>query len=609
MHARSGIVVLLVLLVAPRPATCADSNDAEPLRITGPEQSLVDPAKPGGGLPPVPGVDSFEVLRACRARPDLSEGKGYTYNHHVDLAVWKGRLLLAWDSCEISEDTWPSRELYETSSDGVTWSTTPVELFPQGVSTPLRLYFFHAPNGRMLAIAGLRLNHDNTSEDRKGPLVVRQIMDDGTLASDIYTLRAPSADMQPQTPPPPMFTTSSDAGFVEACRQLVANHPFLQTQDYGLLLDPTDRMKWNDPTSKFGHDFGKAMSFFHRKDGALVGCAKRGYVTISHDDGLTWSEPVVPPSLITGNGKVWGQRTPDGRYALVYNPDRRVRVPLVAVTSDDGITFSNMRDVHDQLPPMRYPGTNKSAGPSYTRGVSEWSNDGSRADIDKNAMWLTYSVNKEDIWVTRVPVPIEPSETKAVDDDFTTGEPHAVDRWNLYCPRWSTLTAERAGLGGNDITNSLHIIDRDPVDNPAATRLFPASRQVHATIELAADQTDRGTLAIDLLTTFGGIIPVRVTLSPDSNIHLGDATVAPYTAGKWMTLKIDADVARQKLSLSIDGKPVATDVDFLARLDDTTATLDRLSFHTLDRTPKPTDDLPVDPMSYRLRRVRIATEP
>jgi len=109
----------------------------DPILIDGPEQSLVDTRLPDGGLPPLPGVQSWCVFRATKDAPQLADGNGWTYHHHVDLAAWRGRLYLAWNSCEKDEDIWPSRELLATSVDGATWSQ-PIELFPQGISTPLR---------------------------------------------------------------------------------------------------------------------------------------------------------------------------------------------------------------------------------------------------------------------------------------------------------------------------------------------------------------------------------------------------------------------------------------------------------------------------------------
>ncbi|HEV2292620.1 MAG TPA: hypothetical protein VGR35_02120 [Tepidisphaeraceae bacterium] len=384
-------------------ASSAPLAAGDPIRIEGPEQSRLDVTKINGGLEPLPGVTSHEVFRA--------PADGYTYNHHVDLACWKGRLYLGWNSCQKDEDAWPSREVYSTSADGRTWDA-PKELFPQGLSTPIRMFFFHAPNGRMLAIAGLRMSHERLVERNKGPVVVREIAADHTLG-DVFLLVKPTEGTKITTgvPTPPLYRSATDTGFVEACNQLLANRPFLEQQDYGTALGDR-RMKWHDVTNWAAVDeytrgradfFGKGFSFFHRKDGALVGISKLGFVVVSTDEGETWGTPVRPRTLVTGGAKVWGQRTSDGRYALAYNPHLTERFPLVLVHGDDGVTFRDMRVVFGNKPPLRHPGEHKGPGPQYVRGISQWSSDGSWND---DAMWVCYSVNKEDIWISRIPVPI-----------------------------------------------------------------------------------------------------------------------------------------------------------------------------------------------------------
>jgi len=63
-------------------------------------------------------------------------------------------------------------------------------MFPQGVSTPLRIYFFRGDNDRILVIAGLRTSTQDTSEEEKGGLVVRELRPDHTLG-EIYILQVP----------------------------------------------------------------------------------------------------------------------------------------------------------------------------------------------------------------------------------------------------------------------------------------------------------------------------------------------------------------------------------------------------------------------------------
>src|SRR5687768_656039 len=82
---------------------------ADPIVVTGATSATAN-------LPRLAGVENIEVFHADRAKPLFNERVGWTYNHHVDLAAWKGRLYVGWNTCEKDEDTWPSRELFATST-------------------------------------------------------------------------------------------------------------------------------------------------------------------------------------------------------------------------------------------------------------------------------------------------------------------------------------------------------------------------------------------------------------------------------------------------------------------------------------------------------------
>jgi hypothetical protein len=494
------------------------SEFAEPIIIEGPEQSLLDPALADLGLPPAVGVQSFCVFRASKAAAEITDQKGYTYHHHVDMACWRGRLYVGWNSCQRDEDVWPSRELYSTSSDGVTWSD-PQEMFPQGVSTPLRMYFFCASNGRMLMIAGLRADQDETDEDKKGALVVREIRPDHALG-EIFTLQHPLAHS------PVLFVECADPGFVAACRELLADNVFLEQQDRGRLLGAR-RMKWHEPSAWGGKVpgdsdkwvAGKAYSFFTRIDGAIVGVSKMGWVTTSSDGGQTWTRPAVPPTLVTGKAKVWAQRTRDGRYALVYNPSARNRFPLVVVTGEDGITFRDMRIVQAELPRQRYPGLHRSIGPQYVRGLSRWSDDGSRAG--EMVMWVTYSMNKEDIWVSRVPLPVRPDESRR--------QISGVDDLNLYVPKWAgaTLAADQLCLENSD-----------PFDAVCATRVMPESAVLRATFEMCGIAASRP-LQISVAGKFGATRAMQISIPPQPERQ---------------QVELIVDAVRQEFEMTVQGK-------------------------------------------------------
>jgi hypothetical protein len=567
------------------------------LQIHGREQSMLDPALPDGGLPPTPGVHSFQIFRASADVPELSDRRGWTYHHHVDMACWKGRLYVGWNSCQRDEDVWPSRELFSTSTDGSAWSD-PAELFPQGISTCLRMYFFRASNDRMLAIAGLRTDRQETSEDRKNALVVREIRPDHSLGN-VFTLQASESIKLPV----PRFDTAGDDALKQACRQLLADNIYLEQQDRGRLLGSRG-MKWHEPAAWSGGAVpgenekwvcGKAFSFFRRADNAWVGISKMGWVTTSMDDGKTWSQPSIPASLVTGKAKVWSQRTRDGRYVLVFNPSKSNRYPLVAAASSDGVNFADMRVIQGELPIQRYAGLHRSIGPQYVRGISHWANDGSRND---NAMWVAYSMNKEDIWVSRVPLPVNSEETSPVSDDFSTFLAGPFIRgWNIYRPKWSNVEV---------VAGALRLSNEDPYDYAQATRVFPESAKVVVTFDLQIDRSDHGPLEIDLLSKFGSRRLVRLRIGKDGNI-------SPSLLGpKFAQFQIDADADSGRFSVSIDGDTVLRDAAFA----ESAAPLQRISFRTGAwrgiggaRPVQSGTDHPVSGISCRISKLSIVSAP
>ena len=67
--------------------------------------------------------------------------------------------------------------------------------------------------------------------------------------------------------------------------------------------------------------------------------------------------------------------------------------PLLSVGETDTEGCSNKMCIRDSY---------KSRGPQYVRGMQE--GNGIPKDSD---MWVSYSMNKEDIWVAHVPVPVK----------------------------------------------------------------------------------------------------------------------------------------------------------------------------------------------------------
>jgi Sialidase-like, CBM domain len=530
-----------------------------PLVYDGPR--LADKTAPDGGMPLCPGVQNIQISRANRKpSPFFGDTPGYTYQHHQDLAVWKGRLYAVWDMTVKDEDTPPCRLAYATSTDGFNW-TGPKNLFPPNEGWNLRFYFYRASNDRMLVFAAAPYKTKRMAEKNKICILVREITADHQLGK-IYTL------IQPGPNHPPSFEQSEDSGFVAACREACNNKPLLEQQDYGILLGDR-RMKWHDaanwPGGKMGGlghfwTFGKALCFFHRQDGTLVSLCKLGFVSLSKDEGETWSLPVVPASLIAGTGKVWAQKTPDGRYAMIYPPKRPgPRFPMVITTSDDGITFRNMRVVHGEVPPVRYVGASKDIGPQYLRGVAEWAGDAFA--FDKTAIWVVYSMNKEDIWVSRIPVPVQADARNPVHDSFEDMPVGPrIPGWNIYSPLWAPVRIAKETGASNQY---LELDDHDPIDYARAARTFPRSNAGDISFRLAAAQADRGRLEIDLLGDKGAR-PVQLWLDDHGRLQARDGErsvdLGKYKPDQWKDFIIRVKAGHY--TLLCDGKAVLKDAAF-----------------------------------------------
>lgn len=539
------------------------------------ELQLLDLNLPDGGLQPQPGVINTQIFRATRDDAEKADGDGWTYAHHMDLAIWKGRMYAAWNMTPKDEDRPPSKVVYATSQDGFTW-TMPTDLFPREWAWACRFYFFRAHNDRMLTFCAANNSQGAISEDKKSILLVREISADHKLG-DVYTL------VNPRPGTPPSFESAPDKGFVAACREAAGNNMLLEQQDYGVFLGKR-KMEWHEKAAPYKgfYKFGKALCFYHRADGILVGMSKMGFVTLSEDEGKSWSKPTLPNTLTAGSAKVWGQKTTDNRYILSYNPDPKKgkRFPLVLVQGDDGIHYSGMRVVHGEFSPIRYPGLYKDLGYQYVRGLAEWSSDSTLKE--KKDLWLIYSVNKEDIWISRIPLPVPSEPASYPDDNFRRAVPGSPPAgWNLYCPKWAPVSLVKEPGHAKNIC--LELRDGDPVDHAQAARLFPATKSAEIHFRLRPEQSE-GYLEAEV-TDIAGHSIFRIVLDSNGSVMVsqkngvelaGTWQAGKWQAGKWLDVKLYLDTEQGSCQLFLNGKTIPDQVS----VDKKSLPACRLTFRT-----------------------------
>jgi hypothetical protein len=549
----------------PKPAIIAtriSPRDAkEPVRFQG-NYSGLDKYQTDGRLPPVLGVHNYQVLRANRTHPEWSDGLGYTYNHAPMLAYWRGTFYLQY-LCGPVHEQHPdpaNRDAYHTmlmtSHDGRIWSKPqflfPSFVLPDGRPTVAhqRMGFYVAPNRRLLTL-GFYGRYPTPNDGKGIGRAVREIRADGSFG-DIYFIRYNHhAGWNETNTPYPFYTASSDKGFLAACNALLADK--LMTQQWW------EEDRGDDGffalTDKLPEFSAKAFAFARRKDGLTVGLWKGDFAALSADNGQTWTPPVRTPTVPTGGSKAWIQRTADGCYALAFNADndhRGCRWPLALLVGDDGATFDRLLCVHGEMNPQRYAGKYKDIGFQYVRGIVE----GNGVPRDR-ALWLTYSVNKEDLWVSRVPVPVRSAEVRPVRDDFARaplGKPPAA--WNVYCPLWAAV--EVAELPDTP-TRCLRILDRDPAAYAQATRLFPPSTQATIRFRLRAKQANNGQLEI-VITTPSGWRATTLTLNAHGEILAQDGKTAQvigaYAAEQWLNVEMRLNTRTQRYTVLLDGQTI-----------------------------------------------------
>ncbi|MBD8488572.1 exo-alpha-sialidase [Echinicola sp. CAU 1574] len=546
-----------------------------------------------GQLQPAIGVHAVQTMRANREYPEKGDGFGWTYNHAPMLAYWNGKFYLEYLSDPVGEHIAPSQTLLQTSSDGRNW-TRPEVIFPpyripdgttkegqEGVAKDLdavmhqRMGFYVAENGKLLALAyyGIALDaHDGPNDGNGIGRVIREIKEDGSFGP-IYFIRY-NHGWDEENTAYPFYKSSKDKAFIKACDDLLSK-PLMMQQ----WVEEADR---DDPLIPLKKQY-KAFSYYHLPDDRVIGLWKHALTSISHDGGITWEyNPLRAPGVVNSNAKIWGQRTADGAYALVYNPSE-YRWPLAVSSSKDGIDYDNLFLVHGEITAMRYGGNYKSYGPQYVRGILE--GNGMPPD---GKMWLTYSVNKEDIWVASVPTPITAESVGHANDVFDRmPEGKEIDFWNTYSPQWA-----KTGIEKVDGKKYLVLHDQDPFDYAKAQRIVPSSKQLHVEFTVSAQQADHGKLQIEIQDSKGRP-GVQLIFDEDGLFKTRAGyrmnTLLAYEKGKSYHVELDLNVETRFYQIKINGQEKGPKL-FFAPLD----AMERIVFRTGTQRYFPNAETPTD---------------
>jgi hypothetical protein len=560
---------------------------AEMPAFTGGKPPYADTRYHSGRLRPVVGVHNFQVLRANRTYPELMtdqvpsfpdagiEKTGFTYNHAPMLSYWKDKFWLLYRSGPVHEHQEPCYALVTWSEDGRNW-VKPHTVFPaqkfrnrkegdaiQYSISHQRMGWYLSPEGRLIASGFYGL--PGTPNDGQGAgRVVREVFGPGEFGPIYWVRYNPYQGYGPsESPHYPYYKSAPDQGFVKIIDGLLANK--LMVQQW--FEEDRDNSEGFFAYGSGNARYLKAFNWYTRPDGKIVGMWKWKKMAVADEwESGKISYQGTGREVYYGGAKIWGQRTSDGKYALAYNPvlDTTWRHPLSVTTGSDGKDFdSYFLNVHSETPLMRFGGANKDGGGAqYVRGIIP--GNGTPPD---GAMWLTYSSNKEDIFVTRVPVPIRGTVDVDISDDFEALEPGGlVTDWNIYTGIWNPVSVVEDG--SNRI---LRLQDKDPWDYAKAVRVFPESTRTRISLDVRMERAGHDNLEIEV-QNYSGQRPVRILLIGKDRVLVANEgsemeDIGSLSQKSWIHLDIDVDTVAMSYSLFVDGEERVSEEAFAERLD------------------------------------------
>jgi len=575
-----------------------ENSKGEPIKYTG--KINTDKYLYDGKLPHVVGVHHYQVFRSNRSHPAEPGIGGWTYNHQPYLAYWNDSYYLQYLQGLTGEHTPPTRVLITTSKDGMNW-TNPVIAFPPYVLPEInddgeivpagtysvmhqRMGWYVAPNGKLLTLGF----YGYCPTPRRSPnagnglgRVVREVKKDGSFGPIYFIRYNKHAGWNEKNTTYPFYKKCKNKAFLKACEDLL-NDKLITLQwweedrgkDGFYKIDPSqvpggDTFHKKITTAKGA---GKAFNFYRRPDDVIVGVWKNQFAALSKDDGKTWTDIAKNPTLLTSGAKTWAQNTEDNRFAIVHNQSatKRNRFPMAVLVGDDGHVFDRLFCLRGEIPPRKYYGIHKNPGVQYFRGIIQ-----GNGNPPGNEMWNTYSVNKEDIWVSRTHVPIIAEVQEEVNMNFNSIDVVPdLALWNIYHSKWAPVSIETET--GNKY---LRIRDEEPHDYAVIERVFPKASKKQIEFKFRALHLPQGTSVEIEVQDQHYNRALRLRLDKDwLSFDLAKVSVDPLKLDptKWHHVVLKIDYVKGTYQPVVDGKAVHGKIDLGTEQTD----IERIVFRT-----------------------------
>ena len=206
-------------------------------------------------------------------------------------------------------------------------------------------------------------------------------------------------------------------------------------------------------------------------------------------------------------------------------------------------------------------------------------------------LWVTYSMNKEDMWVAHIPVPVQTEAHSHADgkefipNGKTVGNNGLamLTAWNIYSPVYAPVTL-------ND--GWLTLTDSDPFDYARVERKIPATKELKVCFDLKARQNNRGLLQIEFLDTQGTACS-RIELTDEGQMRCkGGARyggLGQYAPNTTYHFEVVLSISRRVAEVYINGKKAGQRM-FFAPVE----SIERVMFRTGAERRFPDIDTPAD---------------
>lgn len=314
-----------------------------------------------------------------------------SYNHHNQIAKFRGRYFYAWSNGFRNEEDAGQRVLIASSDDARSWSDPSIVLdVPEGSPWAHNCVAMHAEEDFLyVIIMSEETEHDETVTGMRRIKPEDAYVDCYRSADGVRFEKAFSYPKEIKWIfEAPRLTHEGRLLCVCATKH---QGPAILLWPGNSLLDTPELVRVPEPEGAW---FPYGESTWYQLDSGRIVCFWRDegaschlYVNTSDDGGRSWTVPAlsdIPDSM----SRLYAGRLADGRYYLVNNaiPTLLDRISLMLLLSRDGVCFDKVYCINDSPVEMRRKGLLKINGHQYPCCL-----------VDGEKLIVAYDANKEDI--------------------------------------------------------------------------------------------------------------------------------------------------------------------------------------------------------------------